>query len=202
MHIDFHHAATYVIARNAGFNHDEAAVVSYAAQYVDDAVTEGPVVFNNGAMYQRISPAHPSADAANLDNKQNRMTWLPFHFLPGNHGLPAGENPPGTFIDKLVCTQDSHVAKDMIRSCINTQGRPYSLQRLGITMHVLADTFAHQGFAGVKDEVNNGTAADVAEYHYDPGFLTTRWKYFHDALQLHRLTILHDILPKYGICSG
>jgi hypothetical protein len=47
-----------------------------------------------------------------------------------------------------------------------------------------------------------GTAADVAEYHYDPGFLTTRWKYFHDALQLHRLTILHDILPKYGICSG
>ena len=47
-----------------------------------------------------------------------------------------------------------------------------------------------------------GTSADVAEYHHDPGFLTTRWKYFHDALQLHRLTILHDILPKYGICSG
>ena len=47
-----------------------------------------------------------------------------------------------------------------------------------------------------------GTSADAAAYHYDPGFLTTRWKYFHDALQLHRLTILHDIPPAYGICSG
>ena len=34
------------------------------------------------------------------------------------------------------------------------------------------------------------------------GVLTTKWKYFQDALQLHRLTVLHDVLPKYGICVG
>jgi hypothetical protein len=28
MQIDFHHAATYVIARIAGFNHDDASVIA------------------------------------------------------------------------------------------------------------------------------------------------------------------------------
>ncbi len=31
-------------------------------------------------------------------------------------------------------------------------------------------------------------------------FLKSDWKLFHDAIQEHRLTVLHDILPKYGIC--
>jgi hypothetical protein len=352
MQIDFHHAATYVIARDAGFSHDEADLIAYSAQYVDDATTEGPVCFSNGAMYQRISSSHPSGAPGNLDNRQNRMTWLPFHFLPGNGGLPAGQDPPGSFIDKLVCRPDSNVAKDMVRACLNDRDRPFALQRLGVTMHVYADTFAHQGFAGVLHAINEvkapeetsadkrlpggmlafwdqiiqhaappighgraltlpdlpflqwrytdgrgkvvprdntsifieaahalchamqayrsadpgaqttdlpnhdeqvmhdlfvsqtdmdpvirhkawlsalqagqfsfgpaiiayddagpaswkaqalGTTAEAAEYNFDPGFLTTRWKYFHDALQLHRLTVLHDVLPKYGICVG
>ena len=32
MQIDFHHAATYVIARYAGFGHHEAGIVAYCAQ--------------------------------------------------------------------------------------------------------------------------------------------------------------------------
>jgi len=161
MHIDFHHAATYVIARNAGFNHDEADLISYAAQYVDDAVVEGNVCFtNNDAMYQRIASAHTTIDAANIDNQKNRMTWLPFHFLPGNDGLPAGQNPPGTFVEKLVCTPDSPIARDMIASCAATINEPSGIYRLGITMHVYADTFAHQGFAGLLNDTNKVT--DVA----------------------------------------
>ncbi|MDD5168096.1 MAG: hypothetical protein PHN75_04700 [Syntrophales bacterium] len=37
---------------------------------------------------------------------------------------------------------------------------------------------------------------------YEATFLTSNWKLFHDALQQQRLTILHDILPKYGICAA
>jgi len=38
-------------------------------------------------------------------------------------------------------------------------------------------------------------------YDYNPNFLKSNWKYFHDALQKHRFEVLHDILPKYGICG-
>jgi len=35
------------------------------------------------------------------------------------------------------------------------------------------------------------------EFIYKPEFLKSDWKLFHDALQLHRYYIVHDILPKY-----
>ncbi len=42
----------------------------------------------------------------------------------------------------------------MVRSCIEGRDSDYSLHRLGITMHVYADTWAHQGFAGINNKVN------------------------------------------------
>ncbi|WP_256360565.1 DUF6765 family protein [Methylomonas koyamae] len=47
-----------------------------------------------------------------------------------------------------------------------------------------------------------GSSWDMRVHKYTPQFLQSHWKLFHDALQLHRLTVLHDILPKYGICAG
>jgi hypothetical protein len=35
---------------------------------------------------------------------------------------------------------------------------------------------------------------------YSPGFLTSHWKLFHDALQFHKIEVVRDILPAYGIC--
>ena len=352
MQIDFHHAVTYVAARNAGFNHDDADIIAYAAQYVDDATSCGPVFFSNKAMYTRISSAHKSLDLENLNDVENHLAWLPFHFLPGNGGLPAGSDPEGTFINKIVCLPDSPVAQEMIAAAILDQSKPYSLHRLGIAMHIYADTWAHQGFAGVLHEINEvenateigdsgvfsrglqeilncilddalpplgharanvlpdmpflkwqydndrengiqrdntelfcqaanalciamgryrlknpqaavkgietadmqkirdlfsklqtedgnerhqewlddiqagafsfgsatldyaedgkrswkaqalGTSADLPVHTYQDTFLTSNWKLFHDALQQHRLAILHDILPKYGICAA
>jgi len=37
-------------------------------------------------------------------------------------------------------------------------------------------------------------------FDYKDGFLDSDWKLFHDALQEHRLTIIHDVLPRFGIC--
>ncbi len=39
-------------------------------------------------------------------------------------------------------------------------------------------------------------------FPYDPSFLSSNWKLFHDALQAHRYEIIHDILPRYGICAA
>jgi len=45
MQIDFHHTVTYVAARLAEFEHEEADIIAHAAQYVDDATSSGTVYF-------------------------------------------------------------------------------------------------------------------------------------------------------------
>ena len=154
MQIDGHHTLTYIAARLAGFPHRQASIIAYSAQYVDDATNSGLIRFDNDAMYSRISSAHKMLDYRNSDELSNHRVWIPFHFLPGNGGVPAGENPKGSFIKKIVCTADSHVARDMLRACTNDFEKPYALHRLGITMHVYADSWAHQGFAGVNHKIN------------------------------------------------
>ena len=155
MQIDFHHTATYVLARLAGFSQGESEIISYASQYVDDATKSGVIKFNNGAMYSRISSAHKVIDLHNTDDLLNHQVWVPFHFLPGNGGLNTGTNPKGGFINKLVCTPNSFVSKEMLAKCIADRDKPYGLHRLGITIHVLADTYSHQGFAGVIHAIND-----------------------------------------------
>lgn len=155
MQIDGHHAGTYVAARLAGFGHGDAQTVAYAAQYVDDATNDGIIEFSNSAfMYARTACAHRMIDADNLLEIKNHLAWLPFHFLPGNDLLPAGEVPNGGEQRQLVCRPDSPVARDMLRLALTERDSPRALQRLGIAMHVYADTFAHQGFVGMMSPAN------------------------------------------------
>lgn len=154
MQIDFHHATSYVIARLAGFEQPQAETIAHASQYVDDATSEGTVYFDNKAVYHRISSAHKMLDIRNSKELLNHQVWLPFHFLPGNGGLAAGENPEGSFINKIVCTPNSPIAKEMTRNAILENEKSYGLHHLGVVMHIFADTWAHQGFAGVLHEVN------------------------------------------------
>ncbi len=154
MQIDFHHTVTYVVARIAGFDHQRAHTIAYAAQYVDDATNAGAITFKNRAMYYRIASAHKMIDYDNFVALANHQVWIPFHFLPGNDGLAKGQNPDKSFIHKIICRPDSPVAQDMLKACLDDRDKPYALHRLGITLHVYADTWAHQGFAGVNHEVN------------------------------------------------
>lgn len=194
MQIDFHHAATYVIARYAGFGHREAETVAYCAQYVDDATNKGIIYFENGAMYHRISSAHKMLDYNNFKELANHQVWIPFHFLPGNGNLPAGENPEEHFINKIVCTPDSFIAREMVNSCIREQDSPYGLHRLGITMHVYADTWAHQGFAGVQHKINAITALDDND-NVDPVFVDRLKGYFGDIFESVASNFVGDALP-------
>lgn len=188
MQIDFHHTTTYVVAREAGFSHPEADIIAYASQYVDDAVCSGAIRFDNGAAYQRISSAHRLVDVRNAEELANHCVWLPFHFLPGNGGLAASQNPTGSFIDKIVCTPDSPVAQEMVRDAILEKDRAYGLHRLGVTMHVYADTWAHQGFAGVVHPINEVEhAVETDRYDVFPGGIATVFR-----------NLLDDTIPPLG----
>lgn len=180
MQIDFHHGVTYVVARYAGFGHREAETIANCSQYVDDATNGGVIHFENGAMYSRISSAHRMLDYRNFEALANHFVWIPFHFLPGNGGRRAGENPAGSFIEKIICQPDSPVARDMVRACICNGKSLHGLHRLGITLHVYADTWAHQGFAGVNHEVNNVSTLDE-DGQPDKGFVHKLKAFFGEA---------------------
>jgi len=57
MQIDFHHAVTYVVARCAGFPHDDAAVIAYAAQDVDDAIRRCATIMNSRSCCFSVTPS-------------------------------------------------------------------------------------------------------------------------------------------------
>ncbi len=178
MQIGGHHTLTYIVARLAGYTSQDASIIAYSAQYVDDATNSGTIYFDNGAMYNRISSAHKMLDYKNLDELANHQVWIPFHFLPGNEGKPQGENPEGAFINKLVCYPDSSISRDMLRSCANDIDKPYALHRLGITMHVYADTWAHQGFAGVNNKINEVNNFKSEDRKLDESFSNKIANYF------------------------
>lgn len=178
MQIDFHHAVTYVIARHAGFDHAQAEIIAYCSQYVDDATNSGTITFETKAMYTRIYSAHKMLDPRNFNELSNHHVWIPFHFLPGNGGEPADRKPSGGFIERIICRPDSFVAGDMLRACIADRAASYGLHRLGITMHVYADTWAHQGFAGVSHEVNSVSVLDDIE---EPA--KSAWKKFKEKAE-------------------
>ncbi len=194
MQIDFHYSTTYVIARYAGFEHKQAEIIAYCSQYVDDATNSGSITFDNAAMYSHISSAHKNLSYDNFDELSNHSVWLPFHFLPGNGLKAAGKSPKGGFIEKIICQPDSPVAKDMVRDCITSQNKPYHLHRLGITLHIYADTWAHQGFAGVTHKVNAIQALD--EYgKEDDTFLKKLKHFFKDTFDQEKGKLIGLALP-------
>lgn len=155
MQKDFHYDVIYVLASWAGFSLEDAYTLAYASQYVDDANNTGHLKFDTGASYTRTSSAHDVFDVYhNADNVENHNVWLPFHFLPGNCGDVKGKAEDKPFIERIICTYDSFVARDMVKESIRCGDKPYGLHRFGISMHTYADTWAHRGFAGVFDGIN------------------------------------------------
>jgi hypothetical protein len=194
MQIDFHHAVTYVAARAAAFDHPEAEKIAYCAQYVDDAVKTGVIAFQNKAMYERTCSAHKTLDYRNMEELANHRVWLPFHFLPGNDGNPAEQNPDQPFVERVVCTKDSPVAQDMIAACIRSRHKPYGLHKLGITLHTYADTWAHQGFAGINNEINDiRDLKDVSGAGLKPQDMLAR--FFGKLFSRVAAKLVGDVLP-------
>ena len=154
MQIDFHHAVTYVVARLGGLDGASAQTVAHSAQYVDDATHDGPLDFDSGERYVRVTSAHKTMDWLNADAADNRLVWVPFHFLPGNEAPPPGIPPGEAFLRRMMCKPDSAVAREMTRDCIERQDLPFALHRLGVALHTYVDTFAHQQFVGVLCDLN------------------------------------------------
>lgn len=146
MNIDFHYGVIYAVSRIGGLTRDQAQVVAHACQYIDDSTVPGLLKFAGGETFDRFASAHKMLDYANMDNDQNRIAWVPFHFLPAAEGQ--------TLEEKAVCRPNSAIAKTMVRRALAKHSADNALHRLGVTLHVYVDTWAHQGFSGTESNFN------------------------------------------------
>ncbi len=117
MEIDFHYYATFTAARLAGFPHEEAGIIAYAAQYVDDSNIKR-LVANDVLVEHLLSPSDEyktlitkfkPIPTCHLDTELGRFetmatwttsninafrrVWSIFHFLPGNYGANSDIRP-------------------------------------------------------------------------------------------------------------
>lgn len=153
MNIDMHFTATYTIARLAGFNKEQANIIAYSSQYVDEAIHGGHFHFSNHACLELTPAAHRMLDYRNFKELANHHVWIPFHFLPGNHYDKNLESIP-EMVQRLVCKPNSQPAQDLLDVALKNREAPYALHLLGTISHTYMDTWAHQDFVGINHELN------------------------------------------------
>lgn len=177
MNKDFHYYGTYYAARFAGYSREDAEEIAWAAQMVDDFTydnfknifnSDKRVVFTCEDSFIDYAKAELSqlSDVNNAELQKNRRIWSAFHFLPGNmrHELVSKKgfkaNLESFSIDrdlpdfKCICAPNSELVKALIEKAANNRSR--SNIQVGILMHVLADTWAHQYFVGSPNKhINN-----------------------------------------------
>lgn len=145
MDVEFHYYMTYLIASRAGFPLDEARVIAYAAQFVDDN-TRVFTVDSGGPNEFETNPSQT------MDILKPRAFWTPiythFHFIPGDRG--AGSPRKDGKAHDLCTTPGSKNANKVLDAAIETE----CLYRIGIACHSYADSWAHQNFIGTNDAFN------------------------------------------------
>lgn len=147
MQTDMHYYGTYAMARAAGITPAVCKTIAFAAQFVDDNAAQRHIEFDDGGRVDAQATAHHVSDILkNLEKKDQRQVWLPFHFLPGNEG--------DSFTERLICRKNSDIAKDMVSNHVGFASRDFGAHLIGIAAHVYADTFAHHGFSGVSSRFN------------------------------------------------
>ncbi|MGI9549435.1 MAG: DUF6765 family protein [Bdellovibrionales bacterium] len=161
MQLDIHYYATYAIARIAEISPQDAHIIAYAAQFVDDSTENNSRRHKDGGLLYGVATAHhlPKiflSTIAKLKDKlfkksvtdvMQRRLWIPFHFYPGNEGKNLSE--------RLLCQKNSKLVNEMFDNHIkHAHEFSFSLHLIGIASHVYYDTFSHYGFSGVSSRNN------------------------------------------------
>jgi Family of unknown function (DUF6765) len=146
MNIEFHYYITKYLAVMSGFESDEASLIAYASQYVDDNSTRYSIEKPDGSIYENYI-----SQTCDITKPQLTLmrVYLLFHFLPGDPNSNKARRRDGK-MHALMTTPASHHAQGIFFEATKTE----NLYLLGIASHMLADSISHQNFVGTFDEVN------------------------------------------------
>lgn len=179
MNISYHYYTIKVLAVKAGFDEEEAQVIAYYSQMVDDFVLSHrlvvgetpPSFFIENGLTQELGdhmwgflPCPTGIDfVKTISHGYQRHTMAPFHFIPPRK-LEEIESRPGfSRLDyRCVCAgKDDNlliheIAGEVAREA--TGGRTVkNLMRLGMALHTYADTYAHCHFSGLHGYENEAS---------------------------------------------
>ena len=155
MQEDFHYYATYCAAYLAGYTHEESQEVAFSAQFVDLCSRTflksigAPVAAATTQLQMEMMDVNTDPVGLQMITR----IWASFHFLP--YDLYAKKKKCSRqYLRKyrLICRPNGKLLADTVELA---KGR--GLQATGVAMHVLADTWAHQNFAGTPSLVINNT---------------------------------------------
>ncbi len=144
MNVEFHYYTVYYLARQAGFEDDDAFVLAYSSQYLDNALVCYEVQHQRG-VYRTLVTHHFGF----WDRTQEWAVWIPFHFYPAGGTAEAPPRRDGR-MNRLDVQPGSPPAKRMLLSALKSR----NLYRLGIALHTYADSWAHRNFTGRNEDWN------------------------------------------------
>ncbi len=155
MQTDFHYYATYCAAFLAGYSHEDSLTICYSAQFVDwcsrTYLSRLKAPLSAATTQLQLELMDAGTDPVGLQDITR--IWASFHFLPRDLYAPK-EKCSKRYRNKfrMICGPNSDLAA---RTVELAKGK--SLQAAGVAMHVIADTWAHQYFAGTPSLVINNT---------------------------------------------
>lgn len=158
MQEDFHYYATYCAAYLAGYSHEESMEICYSAQFVDlcsrTLLEKLGAPLSAATTQLQLEMVDARTDTAGLQDITR--IWSSFHFLPKNlyARVKGGKKYRNKY--RLICGPNGDLVIDTVKLA---EGK--GVQAVGVAMHVLADTWAHQYFAGTPSIVINNTG-----YHF------------------------------------
>ncbi|MBN2662871.1 MAG: hypothetical protein JXR68_04405 [Bacteroidales bacterium] len=164
MQKDFHYNVIRILAEKSGFTANEAQIIAYSSQFVDDATEFSPIKIPedvkcdfsrlNENILDPVCTAHKGLQFLGDFKKSVQMKiYFSFHFLP-----------PEIYTNQknydYITKSNSNFGKALMNKAIenfnsNTNSRTYNLIALGIALHTYADTWSHQGFSGRKSTEEN-----------------------------------------------
>jgi hypothetical protein len=147
MNVEFHYYLTKYIALEAGFDADEAEIIAYSNQLVDDNIYPLKIDLPDGESYENFVSHTP--DSKNPEKFLIRR-YILFHFMPGNPTNSKVFRKDGK-MHLLMTTADSAHASEIFFDTTKSE----NLYSLGIASHMLADSIAHQNFVGTLEEMNS-----------------------------------------------
>ena len=146
MNIEFHYYITKYLAISAGYDEDDAEIIAYSSQFVDDNIKRFKIIKPDNTEYKNyISQTHDITKPS----KELMRIYVLFHFFPGDPIYSKAGRRDGK-MHLLMTTPGSTHATEIFFS--SSTGNNHFL--LGIASHMLADTYSHQNFTGSFDEIN------------------------------------------------
>ncbi|MEA1973736.1 MAG: DUF6765 family protein [Candidatus Cloacimonadota bacterium] len=149
MNIEFHYYITKILALEAGFEPDEAEIIAYSSQQVNDNNIAFKIMLDEDEEEIFETQISQIPDITNPKNELLRISLL-YHYIPGDPMSYKAKRRDG----KMHFLMPSAASNNSLL-VTNEATKRDNMFLIGIASHAFSDTFSHQNFIGTYDHTNS-----------------------------------------------